>query len=208
MSAAALSTGGSLEDAERKSSPEPAAAAPAKDYSWIWWVVVIGLICICNYKPSIEPEHQRTTVDQRLSHISDAELVSPGSTVAARTPTTSAPGSSDGVVVSPQVGDSSHHGGSPTVRRSFQRGADDPSTTNDESNDQPLGHFGSRTISVTYANSGNTYDVDADVEDGEVKRLYFAKGGWVDFDASDIDADGNGTGTDEQGREWEFNGFR
>ncbi|SRR6266498_841478 len=48
---------------------------------------------------------------------------------------------------------------------------------------------------------------DADVDGGEVQQLYFPKGGWVDFTTSDIDDEGNGTGTDEEGRQWEFRGL-
>src|SRR6266540_3003661 len=40
---------------------------------------------------------------------------------------------------------------------------------------------------------------DADVDGGEVQQLYFPKGGWVDFTTSDIDDEGNGTGTDVEG---------
>jgi hypothetical protein len=54
--------------------------------------------------------------------------------------------------------------------------------------------------------SGHEYTLDADVEDGEVQRLYFPKGGWVDFTSSEIDNEGNGIGTDEEGRQWEFRG--
>lgn len=117
---------------------------------------------------------------------------------------------SDGAVVevvSPQFGNSAMRGGTPTIRKSFVRQADAPNTTNDESNDQPLGHFGTRTITVLYVNSGNEYPVDADVDGNEVKRIYFENGGWVDFSESDIDSSGNGSGTDEQGRQWEFHGF-
>jgi hypothetical protein len=110
-------------------------------------------------------------------------------------------------VVLPQEGDLSHEGGTPTIRKEFVRQADDPSTTNDESNDQPTGHFGTCTMTVTSESSGNTYVLDADVNGTEVQRVYFPKGGWVDFDESEIDADGNGTGTDEQNREWTFGGF-
>ena len=106
-----------------------------------------------------------------------------------------------------QQGDPSHHGGTATVRKPYSPQPDDPTTTNDESNDQPLGHFGSVTLLVYNVNSGHEYSLDADIEDGQVERLYFPKGGWVDFDSGEIDSDGNGTGTDEQGREWEFRGI-
>jgi hypothetical protein len=106
-----------------------------------------------------------------------------------------------------QTGDPSHRGGSATVRESYTPKQDDPATSNDESNDQPLGHFGSVTLYAYNSSNGNTYTLDADVENGEVQRLYFPKGGWVDFDFSELDSDGNGSGTDENGRYWEFRGL-
>ena len=110
-------------------------------------------------------------------------------------------------VVLPKEGDASKSGGSPTIRKAFERSVDIPETTNHESNDQPLGHFGTCTIQCCYASSGNSYPLDADVDGNEVKRVYFEKGGWVDFDDSEIDDSGVGHGTDEQGKEWEFEGF-
>lgn len=106
-----------------------------------------------------------------------------------------------------QKGDPSHKGGTATVREPYTPKEDDPNTSNDESNDQPLGHMGSVTIYAYNSSSGNTYTLDADVEGGEVQRLYFPRGGWVDFNSSEIDSDGNGSGTDENGRLWEFRGL-
>jgi hypothetical protein len=37
----------------------------------------------------------------------------------------------------------------PMVRAPYTPAPDDPSTSNDESNDQPLGHFGTRTLVVS-----------------------------------------------------------
>ena len=96
-------------------------------------------------------------------------------------------------------GDPAHHGGTAIVRKPYEPQSDDPATSNDESNDQLLGHFGSLTLYAYNSSSGNTSALDADVEDGEVLWLYFPKGGWVDFDSSEIDSDGNGSGTDENG---------
>ena len=106
-----------------------------------------------------------------------------------------------------QKGDPAHHGGAATVREPYAPKPDDPATTNDESNDQPVGHLGTVTLTVYNVSSGHEYTLDADVENGEVHRLYFPKGGWVDFSSSEIDSDGNGSGTDEQGRSWEFRGL-
>jgi len=106
-----------------------------------------------------------------------------------------------------QKGDPSHSGGTATIRKPYLPKPDDPTTSNDESNDQPIGHFGSVTLTVFNFSSGSEYTLDADVEDGEVQRLYFPKGGWVDFTSSEIDNEGNGTGRDEEGRQWEFRGL-
>ncbi|MBS1993991.1 MAG: hypothetical protein JSS83_25945 [Cyanobacteria bacterium SZAS LIN-3] len=114
---------------------------------------------------------------------------------------------SPGQLVSEQSGYMAHHGGTQTIRKAFVRQADVPTTTNDESNDQPVGHFGTATITVLNVSSGSSYNLDADIDGDTVQRIYFPKGGWVDFDQSEIDSAGIGTGTDEQGREWEFQGF-
>jgi len=108
--------------------------------------------------------------------------------------------------MNPQQGDMSTHGGTPTIRRAFSPVEDDPNTTNDESNDQPQGYFGRKTLQVTNLNSGNSYPLDADIEGRELHRLYFPKGGWIDFIGCELDDDFHGTCTDEEGREWEFNG--
>lgn len=106
-----------------------------------------------------------------------------------------------------QKGDPAHSGGTATVRKPYAPKTDDPTTSNDESNDQPVGHLGKVTLIVFNYSSGHEYTLDADLEEGEVQRLYFPKGGWVDFISSDIDNDGIGTGTDEEGRQWEFRGL-
>lgn len=106
-----------------------------------------------------------------------------------------------------QKGDMSHSGGTATVRKKYIPALDDPTTTNDESNDQPIGHLGTVTISAVNVSSGNSYALDADVDGSEVERIYFPKGGWLDFSDSDIDSSGNGEGTDEKGNQWEFEGF-
>jgi hypothetical protein len=66
-------------------------------------------------------------------------------------------------------------GGSATVRVPYEPAADDPATTNDESNDQPLGHLGTVSIHVYYPSSGNRYPLDADMEGDSLLRLYFHK---------------------------------
>lgn len=86
------------------------------------------------------------------------------------------------------------------------RRVDDPVTTNDERNDQPLGSMGT-TLCVMTTHNGRKYTLDVDVDDaGRVREIYFPKGGNVDFDDCTIDADMTGACDDENGREWEFMG--
>lgn len=80
---------------------------------------------------------------------------------------------------------------------------DDPYTTNDESNDQPVGYYGTDTKSVTTPHNGHSYELDVDYDDGEPSTIYFPKGGHVDVgDCSS--SYGYTYCQDENGREWEF----
>lgn len=112
--------------------------------------------------------------------------------------------------VGTREGNLAKRGGTGTVRKPYSPGPDNPATTNDERNDQPKGHFGTITLSVTNVSSGATYSLDADVtEDGSefhLERLYFPKGGWVDFIGCDLDEDYLGFCQDENGRSWDING--
>lgn len=108
--------------------------------------------------------------------------------------------------VQPRQGDLSKRGGSPTVREPFVAAADDPYTTNDESNDQPVGHFGTITMAVSSDESGNSYTLDADLDGTTVERVYFPKGGWIDFYDCELDEDLTGNCWDEEGRSWSFDG--
>jgi hypothetical protein len=105
-----------------------------------------------------------------------------------------------------RMGDMAKEGGSPTLRKRFEPSEDDPSTSNDESNDQPLGYFGTVTLEVHSLSSGNSYPLDVDLFGLEVERIYFPKGGWVDFYTCELDEDLYGLCTDEEGREWKFSG--
>lgn len=105
-----------------------------------------------------------------------------------------------------QKGDMSRTGGSPTIRRAYALPSDDPATSNDETNDQPSGYFGTVTVTVTSGSSGNTYTVDADMDGQELQRIYFPKGGWVDFPDCELEEDLTGDCEDEEGRSWTFEG--
>lgn len=101
-------------------------------------------------------------------------------------------------------GNPSHSGGSATERYEYTPSyVDDPYTTNDESNDQPVGFYGTETVYACNQSSGNCYDLDADSDGESIERLYFPKGGWVDIDYSDCDG-GYCYLEDENGNEWEI----
>ena len=101
-------------------------------------------------------------------------------------------------------GDLSNVGGSPTYRYegtpSFY---DNPYTTNDESNDQAVGFYGTDTMYACNQGSGNCYDLDVDSDGENIERIYFPKGGWVDINSSDC-SDNYCYVEDENGNEWEL----
>lgn len=61
---------------------------------------------------------------------------------------------------------------------------------------------------VRNISSGNSYYLDADLDDKHnLTRLYFPKGGWVDFlDGCELDADRSGICIDENGKKWNIQG--
>lgn len=97
-------------------------------------------------------------------------------------------------------------GGSPTIRRDFVPDDDDPTTSNDESNDQPLGHFGTISLKVCNLQSGNCYPLDGELTGSSLNRLYFPKGGWVDFSDCELEEDMTGECVDENGKSWRIEG--
>jgi hypothetical protein len=109
-------------------------------------------------------------------------------------------------LIQPQAGDLSKSGGSASVRESFDPELDDPDTEDDESNDQPLGYFGTLTMAVGSVESGNSYTLDVDIDGTTVERVYFPKGGWIDFYDCELDDDLIGDCQDEEGRSWIFEG--
>jgi hypothetical protein len=101
-------------------------------------------------------------------------------------------------------GNMSDRGGSPTQRyENTPSYFDDLNTSNDESNDQPVGFYGTDTMNACNQNSGNCYDLDVDSDGENIERIYFPNGGWVDVDSSDCD-DGYCYVEDENGTEWEL----
>jgi hypothetical protein len=102
-------------------------------------------------------------------------------------------------------GDMSDVGGSPTYRFSDTPiYSDDSYTSNDESNDQPVGFYGTDTMYACNQSSGNCYDLDVDSDGENIERIYFPNGGWVDTYYSDC-SNGYCYVEDESGTEWELN---
>lgn len=53
---------------------------------------------------------------------------------------------------------------------------------------------GTYTVEACNQNTGNCYDLDADISDGTVERIYFSNGGHLDLDGAELDEDGNASG--------------
>jgi len=53
---------------------------------------------------------------------------------------------------------------------------------------------GSYTVEACSQNSGNCYDLDADISDGVVERIYFSNGGHLDLDGAELDEYGSASG--------------
>lgn len=169
-------------------------ASESKDQSWDWWHLAFGLLLTVKiWYPTVE----------RMLGRSEPVAV----------PQAAAPAASGGLPYEAgskwskyQNGDLRMQGGSPTVRVPYALADDDPLTSNDESNDQPRGHFGTLTLSACNLSSGNCYPLDGDVSGTELHRLYFPRGGWIDFLGCDLDVSLTGVCEDEQGRSWQIDG--
>lgn len=53
---------------------------------------------------------------------------------------------------------------------------------------------GTYTVEACSQNTGRCYDLDADISDGAVERIYFSNGGHLDLDGAELDEDGNASG--------------
>lgn len=71
----------------------------------------------------------------------------------------------------------------------------------EEEKERPDGTY---TVEACSQNSGNCYDLDADISDGNVDTIYFPNGGYLDVDA-ELDEDGYGEGSSYNGDNWEIN---
>lgn len=85
--------------------------------------------------------------------------------------------------------------------------ADNSATTNDESNDQPIGTAGTKTFCVSTPHNGRRYALDVDANgEGYINKIYFPKGGHVDFSDCITHSDWSGECDDENGKTWVFEG--
>lgn len=62
---------------------------------------------------------------------------------------------------------------------------------------------GTETINACSSDSGNCYDLDADISNGQVEEIYFPNGGYLYFSAN-IDEGGNASDYDQNGNGWDF----
>ena len=62
---------------------------------------------------------------------------------------------------------------------------------------------GTETIEACSRDSGNCYDLDADISEGYIERVYFPNGGYL-YLSAEIDSDGNASDYDQDGNSWEF----
>jgi len=62
---------------------------------------------------------------------------------------------------------------------------------------------GTEMIEACSLESRNCYDLEADIEDGVIVRIYFPNGGYLDF-LAEIDEDGYASDLDKYGNDWEF----
>lgn len=62
---------------------------------------------------------------------------------------------------------------------------------------------GTYTIEACSSNSGNCYDLDADISSGEIETIYFSNGGYLDIYGADVDSDGSASG-DSDDDYWDF----
>lgn len=63
---------------------------------------------------------------------------------------------------------------------------------------------GSETIEACSSESGNCYDLEAEISNGQVEQINFANGGYLNFSA-DIDETGDASDSDQDGNNWDFN---
>ena len=98
----------------------------------------------------------------------------------------------------------------PTSNNSFNDSYDGyDEHTEDINRYESLG--GTYTVEACNTRTGSCYDLDADIGDGSVERIYFPNGGHLDLDGAELDEYGYATGESYtygegyNGDEWEIN---
>lgn len=88
-----------------------------------------------------------------------------------------------------------------TENENIPQGYSEASSTNDPSNDQPVGSYGDQTMYVSTPHNGAQYTLDVEFDGENPSTIYFPKGGHVEL--SDCSG-GNGSWdcTDQEGQEW------
>ena len=62
---------------------------------------------------------------------------------------------------------------------------------------------GTETVNACSEDSGNCYDLDADISNGEIDTVHFINGGYLEIGAG-IDESGDASGFDQEGKGWDF----
>lgn len=71
-------------------------------------------------------------------------------------------------------------------------------------------YSGTTTVEACSSNSGNCYELDADIEDGNVEVIHFSNGGYLHLDGAELDENGDASGESYSlkdgynGDEWEI----
>ena len=62
---------------------------------------------------------------------------------------------------------------------------------------------GSESIEACSLESGNCYELEAELSSGVIDTLHFNNGGWLNL-AADVDSSGSASDVDDRGRSWDF----
>lgn len=62
---------------------------------------------------------------------------------------------------------------------------------------------GTEKIEACSLNNGNCYELEADISNGQIKKIYFPNGSYLYFSA-DINKKGNASDFDQNGNRWDF----
>lgn len=74
----------------------------------------------------------------------------------------------------------------------------------DENNENSIENVsGTHTVEACSSNSGNCYDLEADINSGVVDTIHFDNGGYLDVDAQ-LDESGQSSGDSNNGDSWDI----